>query len=127
MAKQYVDGYVLVIPKKNFNEYKKMATEASKIWKKYGALEYFECVGDDLKPNMGSTQTLTFPKLTQLKKNEDIWFSFIIYKNKKERNTINKKVMDYFTKKYPKNDMPMPFDMKRISYAGFKTVVEETK
>ena len=120
----YVDGFVLVVPKKNVAAYRKMAKEGAKIWKKYGALDYKECIGDDLSPNMGGMPALTFPKLGKVKKGETIWFSFIVYKNRKHRDTVNRKVMAYFDKKYAdKKDHDMPFDMKRMAYGGFKTIV----
>jgi len=119
---RYVDGFVLVVPKKKLEEYKKMASDAGKIWKKYGALEYFECMGDDLHPKMVK---LTFPKMTRLKKGETVWFSFIIHKSKARRDTVNAKVMKYFNKKYNEEDRKkMPFDMKRMAYGGFKALVD---
>jgi uncharacterized protein YbaA (DUF1428 family) len=124
----YVDGFVLVVPKKNFNKYKKMATDAGKIWKKFGALEYLECVGDDLNPDMGGMKALNFPKMTKLKKNENVWFSFIIYKNKNHRDSVNKMVMNYFKKMHKDNIdhmKNMPWDMKKFAYGGFKTIVEK--
>ncbi|MDP3995135.1 MAG: DUF1428 domain-containing protein [bacterium] len=123
---KYVDGFVLVVPKKRVAEYKKMAREAGKMWMKQGALAYFECVGDDLKPNMGGMQSLLFPKLTSLKPSETVWFSYIEYKSKTHRDQVNKKVMKEM-EKYHKNDPDhmknMPFDMKRLSYGGFKVEV----
>jgi len=116
----YVDGFVLAIPKKNTAAYKKMAKEASRVWRKYGALEYMECMGDDLK--LKGMPGVPFPKLAKAKKGEVVWFSFVVYKSKKDRDAVNKKVMKYFEKKY-KKDMPMPFDMKRMSYGGFKVAV----
>lgn len=119
----YVDGFVLVIKKDKVKEYKKMAKEGCKIWKKFGALQYFECQGDHLNPQH---VTLTFPKLTKLKSDETVWFSFIIFKSKKHRDSVNKKVMSYMEKEYKDaKDMSMPFDMKRMSYGGFKTIVEK--
>lgn len=118
---QYIDGFVLVIPKKNAAAYTKMAQEACEVWKKFGALDYKECVIDDAKPKH---VTLTFPKLTGAKANEAVWFSFITFKSRKHRDAVNKKVMTYFEKKYGKDAMKdMPFDMKRFSYAGFAAVV----
>ena len=117
----YVDGFVLVIPKKNTEKYKKMAKEASRVWMKFGALDYKECIIQDPKPK---NVALTFPKLTKQKPGEAVWVSYITYKSKKHRDTVNKQVMDYFTKKYGKDaEMQMPFDMKRFSYAGFKVMV----
>ena len=122
---KYIDGFVLVVPKRKFSEYKKMASEAGKVWKKHGALEYFECVGDDLYPNMGGMKSLGFPKMTKLKKNESVWYSFIIYKSKKHRDLVNKKVMKEFDKdKNMNKDMKIPWDMNRFAYAGFKAIVE---
>lgn len=119
MAK-YVDGFVLVVPEKNLAAYKKMASEASRIWKKYGALDYKECVGDDMSPEYVAA---TFPKITKLKEGELVVFSFIVYKSKADRNKINAKVMaDPFMKKY--ENKPMPFDMKRMTFGGFKVLVE---
>jgi len=120
----YVDGFVLVIPKKNVAKYKKMATEGAKIWKKFGALDYKECMGNDMHPNMGGVRCLTFPKMTGAKPSEVVWFSFVVYKNKKHRDAVNKKVMEYFNKKYvDKKPEDMPFDMKRMAYGGFSVVV----
>lgn len=119
---KYVDGFVFVVSKKKIGAYKKMAKEAGKIWKKYGALDYFECMGDDLTPQHIK---LTFPKLTKLKPGESVWFSFITYKSKAHRDKVNAAVMKYFEKKYSKPEqMIMPFDMNRMSYGGFKTIVE---
>lgn len=119
----YVDGFVFTVPRKNFKKYKKMAADASKIWKKYGAVGYYECIGDDLHPKWIK---LTFPKLTKLKPSENVWFSFIIYKSKTHRNNVNKRVMAYFNKKYPNHShKDMPFDMKKMAYGGFKTIVEK--
>jgi uncharacterized protein YbaA (DUF1428 family) len=121
MAK-YVDGFVLVVPKKNVKEYAKIAKEAGKIWKKHGALEYFECMGDDLNPKWAK---MTFPKMTKLKKGETVWFSFITYKSKTHRDAVNKKVMKDPYMNDPKNtEKAMPFDMDRMAFGGFKTIVK---
>lgn len=120
---KYVDGFVLSIPKKNTGKYRKMASEACKVWKKFGALDYKECIIDDPKPQF---VTFTFPKMARVKPGETVWFSFIVYKSRAHRDTVNKKVMAYFDKKYAndKDKMNMPFDMKRFAYAGFKVEVE---
>lgn len=124
----YVDGFVLVVPKKNVKAYRKMAQTGGKIWKKHGALEYLECVGDDLKPNMGGMKAATFPKMAKVKKGETVWFSFIIYKSKKHRNEVNARVMkDPAMSEEAWKDKPMPFDMKRFAYGGFKALVEERR
>lgn len=120
MAK-YVDGFVLSIPKRNTAKYKKMALDASRVWKKFGALDYKECIIDDPKPAL---VTFTFPKMAKIKPGEAVWFSFIVYRSRQHRDTVNKKVMAHFEKKYGKKEMKMPFDMKRFAYAGFKVMVE---
>jgi uncharacterized protein YbaA (DUF1428 family) len=123
---KYVDGFVLVAPKKNVAAYRKMATEGAKMWMKYGALEYMECMGDDLNPNsdVSGMKALTFPKMTNLKKGETVWFSFIVFKSKKHRDQVNKKVMAHMSKEAEKyKNMSMPFDMKRMAYGGFKAIV----
>ncbi len=128
---KYVDGFVLVIPKKNVAAYRKMAIMGGKSWMKYGALEYFECMGDDLDPNAGNPkemQTLTFPQMAKLKKGETVWFSFITFKSRKHRDQVNKKVMAEMEKQYAKSkDMAMPFDVKRMAYGGFKAIVQHGK
>ncbi len=121
MAKgMYVDGFVLVVPKKNVAAYSKIAKEAGKIWMKCGALSYYECKGDDMKPKW---TVATFPKVAKATASDTVWFSFIVFKNKKHRDMVNAKVMKdpYMTNQDPKK--PMPFDMKRMSYGGFEAVV----
>lgn len=122
----YVDGYVLVVSKKNVRTYRKMASEGGKIWKKCGALQYFECIGDDLHPNMGGMKIQSFDKMTKLKRGETVWFSFVTYKSKAHRNSVNKKVMKMMETEMEKyKDQKMPWDMKRFAYGGFKAIVEE--
>lgn len=118
---KYVDGFVIPVPKKNLAAYKKMATEAGKIWKKYGALDYKECVSDDLKPQ--GMETAMFPTMTKLKPTEVLLFSYIVYKSRAHRDSVNAKVMkDPFMKKY--ENKPMPFDMKRFAFGGFTVLVD---
>ncbi|HBP01455.1 MAG TPA: DUF1428 domain-containing protein [Candidatus Moranbacteria bacterium] len=122
MAK-YVDGFVIAIPVKNLPTYQKMAKEAAKVWKKYGALEYFECVGEDLSPKTGGMKILKFPQMVKAKRGETVVFSFVVYKSRAHRDSVNGKVMkDPFMAKY--ENKPMPFDMKRMAYGGFKTIVD---
>ncbi len=116
----YVDGFVLVVPKNKVAAYKKMATEGAKIWKKYGALDYKECMIDDAKPKMVA---FTFPQMTKLKKGETVWFSYITFKSRAHRDQVNKKVMAEMEKQPSDKDFVMPFDMKRMAYGGFKVVV----
>lgn len=123
---KYVDGFVFRVPKKNVVMYRKMAREGAAAWKRFGALDYKECMGDDLimKAGGGMPAPLSFTKLTSAKPSETIWFSFITFKNKVHRNEVNRKVMDYMSKKYAgKEDMPMPFDPKYMAYGGFSVEV----
>ncbi len=120
---RYVDGFVLVVPKKKVAEYRKMAREGSKVWMKYGALAYRECMLDDAKPPM---VTFFFPTMVKAKANETVWFSYVEFKSKTHRNQVNKKVMKAMEEKYKDapNDMAaMPFDMKRMAYGGFSVEV----
>lgn len=118
----YVDGFVLPIPKGKLAQYKKMASLGGKLWVKHGALQYFECVGEDLHPKWTK---LPFPKLTRVKAGETVVFSFIVFKSRKHRDQVNAKVMkDPAMSPEHFKDKPMPFDMKRMAYGGFKTIVE---
>jgi alkaline phosphatase len=118
----YVDGFVLVVPRKNLKAYKVMAAMAGKLWKKHGALQYFECMGDDLKPEWCK---VPFPKMAKARKNDTVWYSFIIYKSKADRKRVNAKVMKDPAMQNPAwKDKPMPFDMNRMAYGGFQVVVE---
>ncbi|MEK7511289.1 MAG: DUF1428 domain-containing protein [Patescibacteria group bacterium] len=115
----YVDGFVLTVKKDQLAAYKKMATEARDVWKKFGALDYKECVADDMTPKQVK---LPFPKMIGAKPDEVVFFSYIVFNSKVERNKINKQVMAYFDEKYAEQKMPV--EMRRFSYGGFKTVVE---
>lgn len=117
----YVDGFVLSIPKKNKAAYKKMAREGAAAWMKFGALQYRECRADDVAGQPGTTP---FPKMAKAKPDEEVWFSFIVFRSKKDRNRINKLVMDHFSKKYEGKESSMPFDMKRMAMGGFTVEVE---
>lgn len=120
-AAQYVDGFVIAIPKKNTAKYKKLAQEACEVWLKFGALDYKECVIEDARPD--KTLPLTFAAMIKAKPGETVWFSFITYTSRKHRDAVNKKVMAHFTKKYGKDMAKMPFDMQRFCYGGFKVAV----
>jgi uncharacterized protein YbaA (DUF1428 family) len=114
----YVDGFVLPVPKKNLNVYRRMAQQAGRLWRENGALEFRECVGDDLNVKMG----LPFPRGIKTKPGETVVFSWIIYKSRAHRDRVNTKVVrDPRFEKLPKT---MPFDVKRMLYGGFKTIVE---
>jgi uncharacterized protein YbaA (DUF1428 family) len=116
----YIDGFVIPVPKAKLAAYFRMAKQASKIWKEYGALDYKECVGDDLDVKMG----LPFPKGIKTKPGETVVFSYIVYKSRKQRDQVNAKIM-----KDPRiaalcDPQAMPFDCARMLYGGFKAVVE---
>ena len=116
----YVDGFVIPVAKNKVAAYRKMAAWGKKVWMKHGALQYFECAGDDLvvPPNCGKG----FKALASLKPTETVFFSFIVYKNKAHRNAVNKKVVAEMTKQ--SKPMVMPFDINRMAYGGFKTLVQ---
>jgi uncharacterized protein YbaA (DUF1428 family) len=116
MAK-YVDGFVLPVPKRNIAAYRRMAQKAGKIWRDHGALDYKECVGDDLKIKMG----MPFPRGIRTKPGETVVFAYIVYKSRAHRDQVNAKVMKDPRLKIPKS---MPFDCKRMLYGGFKVVVD---
>lgn len=122
MKATYVDGYVLTVPKSKAAVYKKMATEGKEAWLKFGALDYKECVIDDATP---PGVVFTFAKMAKAKPDEQVWFSFVTFKDKAHRKAVNKKVMAYFSEKYTEEDQKkgMPFDMKRMATAGFKVMV----
>jgi uncharacterized protein YbaA (DUF1428 family) len=115
----YVDGFVLVVPKKNLAAYKRMSTQAGKVWREHGALDYRECVGDDLKVKFG----MAFTKLAKTKAGEAVVFSFIVYKSRAHRDKVNAKVMSDKRITATMNKK-MPFDPKRMAYGGFRTFVE---
>ena len=120
----YVDGFVLVVSKRKVAAYRKVANKAGTVWMKHGALDYKECVGDDLKPSAGGgMSTLPFPKMARVKAGETVVFSYVGYKSRAHRDAVNKKVM-----KDPlmtDQSDPMPFDMKRMAYGGFKVIVSK--
>lgn len=115
----YVDGFVLPVPKDRLDDYRKLARKAGRIWKEYGALEYRECVADDVKPG----KLTSFPQAVKLKADEVVVFSWIVYKSRRQRDSINAKVM-----KDPRlaamDPKSMPFDGKRMFWGGFKSIVE---
>ena len=115
----YVDGFVIPILKKNVNVYRRMAQKAGKIWRDHGALEFRECVGEDLNIKMGKP----FTREIKTKPGETVIFSYIVFKSRAHRDRVNARVM-----KDPRlakmMNQPMPFDVKRMLYGGFKTIVE---
>ena len=115
----YVDGFVLAVPRRKLAAYRRISHAAGKVWREHGALEYRECVGDDLKVKMG----VSFPRLAKVKPGEAVVFSWIVYKSRAARDRVNAKVM-----KDPRvvktMNQTMPFDMKRMAYGGFKVLVD---
>lgn len=119
--KRYIDGFVLPVQKKNIKAYQKLARKAGKIWIEHGALQYTEAVGEDLKKQ---DFCMSFTQMVKPKKGETIIMAFIVYKSKKHRDSVNKKVMKDPRMKCDDNQMgSMPFDCKRMAYSGFETIV----
>lgn len=116
---RYVDGFVIPVPKKKLGIYKKMAKIGKKVWKKHGALDYKECVGEDLKNKWG----VSFSKLAKVRPGETVVFSYILFKSRAHRDKVNAKVMKEPAIKNYCGNMPMPFDVKRMAYGGFKVFV----
>jgi uncharacterized protein YbaA (DUF1428 family) len=114
----YVDGFVLPVPKKNLHVYRRMAQQAGRIWRDHGALEFRECVGDDLNVKMG----LPFPRGIKIKPGETVVFSWITYNSRAHRDRVNAKVMK--DPRFAKMPKTMLFDAKRMLYGGFKAIVE---
>jgi uncharacterized protein YbaA (DUF1428 family) len=115
----YVDGYVLPVPKKSLKTYRRLAREAGRIWREYGALEFRECVGEDLNVKLG----LPFPRRVKLKPGETVVFSWIMFRSRAHRDRVNAKVMK--DKRIAGLDpTSMPFDAKRMSYGGFTVLVD---
>lgn len=123
---KYVDGFVLVVPKGKEAEYQKMAEMGRDSWMKHGALQYFECRGEDLKQQeMGEEKSRTFTEMAGASDEENVWFSFIVFESKEHRDEVNKKVMAEMDEEYSDQiDFEMPNDTKRMAYGGFEAVVE---
>ena len=116
----YVDGFVVPVPKKNLAAYRRMARKAGKIWMEHGALEYKECIADDVKKG----KITSFPQSVKLKAGETVVFSWIIYKSRADRYRINKKVMKDPRLADMMDPESMPFDSKRMFWGGFKVAVD---
>jgi uncharacterized protein YbaA (DUF1428 family) len=115
----YVDGMVTPVPKAKLAEYRKMSRLCGKVWKEHGALEYVECVADDVKPG----KTTSFPQAVKLKDGEVVMFSWIVYSNRRDRDRINKLVMADPRQAAMMDPKKMPFDAKRMFWGGFKQIV----
>ena len=116
----YVDGFVLPVPEKKLDAYRRMARKAGKVWREHGALEYHECVGDDVKPG----KLTSFPQSVKLKRGETVVFSWITYKSRAHRDRVNAKVMKDPRLAKMMDSESMPFDGKRLIYGGFKVMVD---
>jgi len=116
----YVDGFLLPIPKKNLEAYRRMARTAGKVWREHGALDYKECVADDVKPGKWTS----FPQAVKLKPGEAVWFSWILYKSRKHRDRVLKKVMQDKRLSGMMDPKKMPFDGRRMMWGGFKVMVD---
>ncbi len=116
----YVDGFVVPVPTKNLAAYRKLARKAGKIWREHGALEYIECVADDVK----SGKVTSFPQSVKLKAGETVVFSWIVYKSRAQRDRVNAKVMKDPRLAGMMNPQALPFDAKRMFWGGFKGIVE---
>ncbi len=116
----YVDGFVLAVPKGKLDAYRRMARTAGKVWREHGALEYRECIGDDLDVEMG----VPFPRMVKLKPDETVVFSWIVYKSRTHRDRVNAKVMKDPRLAEMMDPKAMPFDVKRMTYGGFKIIID---
>jgi len=116
----YVDGFIVPVPKKNLVAYRAMARKAGKVWREHGALDYKECIADDVKKGKWTS----FPRSVKLKGSEAVWFSWIVYKNRKHRDRVLAKVMKDKRLASMMDPKQMPFDGKRMIYGGFKVMVD---
>ena len=116
---RYVDGFVIPVPRKRLAAYRRIAEKAGRVWRDHGALEYIECVADDVKPGKWTS----FPRSVKLKRNETVVFSYIVYKSRAQRDSINAKVMKDPRLAKMMDPKAMPFDSKRMFWGGFKTFV----
>ncbi len=116
---RYVDGFVVPVPKRNLAAYRRMAQKAGRVWRDHGAIEYIECVADDVKPGKWTS----FPQSVKLKRNETVVFAYIVYKSRAQRDRINARVMKDPRLAKMMNPKAMPFDGKRMFWGGFKTFV----
>ncbi len=117
---RYVDGYVLPVPKKNLQAYRRMARTSGKVWREHGALEYVECVADDVKPGKWTS----FPQSVKLKPDETVVFAYIVYKSRAHRDRVNAKAMKDKRLASMMDPKALPFDGKRMFWGGFKVLVD---
>ena len=117
---RYVDGFVVPVPKKKMAAYLRMARTASKVWREHGALEYVECVADDVKPG----KVTSFPQSVKLKPGETVVFAYVVYKSRAQRDRVMAKVMKDPRLAHMMDPKTMPFDAKRMFWGGFKSIIE---
>ena len=117
---QYVDGYVVPVPKKKIADYRRIARVAGKVWRDHGALEYIECVADDVKPG----KRTSFPQSVKLRPGETVVFAYIVFKSRAHRDRVNANVMKDPRLTNMMDPKAMPFDGKRMFWGGFKVLVD---
>ena len=117
---RYVDGFVLPIPRRNAAAYRRMARKAGKIWREHGALEYRECVAEDVKPG----KLTSFPQSVRLRPGEVVWFSWIVFRSRRHRDSVNARVMKDPRLAGSMDPGRMPFDARRMIYGGFEVAVD---
>ena len=117
---RYVDGFVVPVPKRNVTAYKRLSKQAGRLWREYGALEYIECMADDVKPG----KLTSFPQAVKLKPDEVVFFSWIVYASKRDRDRINRQVMKDPRLAAQMDPKAIPFDGKRMFWGGFKVAVD---
>jgi len=116
----YVDGFVLPVPKRKLAAYRRMAQKAGRIWREHGALDFKECVADDVKPGKWTS----FPQSVKLKRDETVVFSWIAYKSRAHRDRVNAKVMKDKRLGSMMDPKAMPFDARRMIYGGFEVLAD---
>lgn len=116
----YVDGFLLPVPRRNREKYRRMARLAGRVWREHGALEYIECMADDVKPGKWTS----FPQAVKLKAGETVWFSWIVYKSRQHRDRVLAKVMKDKRLAPMMDPKKMPFDGRRMMWGGFKVMVD---
>ena len=117
---RYVDGFVVPVPKRKLAAYRAMSRKAGKVWREHGALEFVECMADDVKPG----KRTSFPRSVKLKAGETVFFSYIVYKSRADRDRVNKKAMKDKRVAAMMDPKTLPFDAKRMIWGGFKVVID---
>jgi uncharacterized protein YbaA (DUF1428 family) len=115
----YVDGFVVPVPKRNLKAYRRLSARAGRIWREHGAVDYWECVADDVKAG----KVTSFPRSVKLKSNETVLFSWIVFKSRAHRDRVNARVMVDPRLSGMMDPKAMPFDATRMIYGGFKPLV----